>query len=286
MVRRFKMTKFKAFMLFTALVVGSLIYSNKKIDNTPYVIKSVKLPESFDGFKIAQVSDFHSTYSWFQADIESLISKLKNEKPDIIVLTGDSVDTNDDFKIGVTKTFVKTISEIAPVYIITGNHEITLGKTLPDFLSELDDFDNVMIMRNTNTMINKGDGHVNLIGIDDPVFLPDRDAIPDLISSLIIDSSEYNILLSHRPEEFDAYVKSGVDLVFTGHAHGGQVRIPFVGGVYTFEQGLWPKYTSGVFVENDTSMVISRGVGNSTPLISKLRINNSPELVVVTLEKE
>jgi predicted MPP superfamily phosphohydrolase len=92
----------------------------------------------------------------------------------------------------------------------------------------------------------------------------------------------YNILLSHRPEEFDIYANSKYDLVLTGHAHGGQVRIPFIGGLVAPNQGLFPEYDSGIFTSNNTTMVVSRGIGNS---IIKLRVNNRPEIVLIELSK-
>lgn len=90
----------------------------------------------------------------------------------------------------------------------------------------------------------------------------------------------YTILLSHRPELFDVYVESGVDLVFSGHAHGGQFRIPFIGGVVAPNQGVFPKYDAGIFAEGNTNMVVSRGVGNS---IIPFRVNNRPEVIIIEL---
>lgn len=90
-------------------------------------------------------------------------------------------------------------------------------------------------------------------------------------------------IISHRPEEFNTYVSENIDLVFTGHAHGGQIRIPFVGGVVAPNQGFFPKYTSGKYVKKNTTMIVSRGIGNS---IIPFRINNRPELIVVELRSE
>ena len=100
------------------------------------------------------------------------------------------------------------------------------------------------------------------------------------LNKLVKENDKFKILLSHRPELFDTYSESDVDLVFSGHAHGGQFRIPFIGGVVAPEQGLFPKLTAGIHTKNDTSMIISRGLGNS---IIPVRIFNRPELIVVTL---
>ena len=96
-------------------------------------------------------------------------------------------------------------------------------------------------------------------------------------------SEKYFILLSHRPETFEAYVMEDIDLVLSGHAHGGQFRLPFRGGVVAPNHGLFPKYDAGIYTKNNTTMIVSRGVGNS---IIPVRFNNRPEIVVVTMKSE
>ena len=90
----------------------------------------------------------------------------------------------------------------------------------------------------------------------------------------------YVVLLSHRPELFNSYVENNVDLVFSGHAHGGQFRIPFIGGIVAPNQGVFPKYDAGIFTEGNTNMVVSKGVGNS---IIPFRVNNRPEVILIEL---
>ncbi|MBQ6936698.1 MAG: metallophosphoesterase, partial [Clostridia bacterium] len=107
-----------------------------------------------------------------------------------------------------------------------------------------------------------------------------KEEIVEAINNLD-DENCFSILLSHHPELFPEYSSTNVDLVFSGHAHGGQFRLPFIGGIIAPEQGLFPEFDAGVFNENNTTMVVSRGLGNS---IIPVRINNSPEVVVVTIE--
>ena len=95
-----------------------------------------------------------------------------------------------------------------------------------------------------------------------------------------IDLSTFTILLSHRPEKFESYVDQPLDLVFTGHAHGGQIRLPFIGGIVAPSQGWFPKYTDGLFEAGETTMVVNRGIGNS---VFPLRVFNRPEIVEMTL---
>ena len=111
-------------------------------------------------------------------------------------------------------------------------------------------------------------------------FISDSEIVKVELDNTKYNGDKYNILLSHSPELFDTYVEKKIDLILTGHAHGGQIRIPFIGGIIAPNQGFFPKYTSGVIEKNKTTMVVSRGIGNS---IIPLRINNRPELVVITL---
>ena len=126
---------------------------------------------------------------------------------------------------------------------------------------------------------------VSLIGIDDPNFSNDNGSsvgismLPEDIRNLVSTDS-FTILLSHRPEYFSQYVSADFDLVFSGHAHGGQFRLPFIGGLVAPNQGLFPKYDAGLFKESNTNMIVSRGIGNS---IIPLRFNNRPEIVLVEL---
>lgn len=127
---------------------------------------------------------------------------------------------------------------------------------------------------------------LTFIGLSDPNFTSRSDVssmVETKLNALSLDDSCYTILLSHRPELFDAYVSSGIDLIFSGHAHGGQFRLPLIGGLIAPNQGFFPKYDAGLYSEGKTNMVVSRGIGNS---IIPLRFNNRPEVVLVELNRE
>ncbi|MNM79644.1 putative metallophosphoesterase [compost metagenome] len=180
--------------------------------------------------------------------------------------------------------YIDGITDIAPIYFIPGNHEsrIESYNELCDRLTS----SGVKILNNKNVFIQKDSSSIGLIGLDDPAFIQTSNQ-DELFKKLLVDlskdiDSDFKMLLSHRPEKIVDYKDAKVDLVFSGHAHGGQFRIPFVGGLLAPNQGFFPKYTSGIYKEDNTSMIVSRGLGNS---IFPFRINNSPELVVVTLEK-
>ena len=135
-------------------------------------------------------------------------------------------------------------------------------------------------------LIEKGESVIQLIGVDDPDYKAVKNSTEYMNNRLekYCNNQHFKILLSHRPELFEVYAENNMNVIFSGHAHGGQVRLPFIGGVIAPHQGLFPTYDAGLYyATDDTTMVVSRGLGDS---IIPLRINNPPELVVVTLEKK
>ena len=258
-------------IIFLTFVWGFI--ENGIITVSEYEILSSKLPESFSGYKIAQISDLHNKE--FGKDNRRLLKKLEGIAPDIIVITGDIVDASKT-DIPSALEFCKGVVKIAPTYYVSGNHEGTLGNYM--FLESSMESLGVKVLKNEAVELERNGERITLAGIKDSVFgRLSADSI-----SRIIDGGAYSILLSHRPERFSDYVTSGADLVFTGHAHGGQFRIPLVGGVIAPNQGLFPEYDSGLYESNGTNMLVSRGLGNS---IIPIRINNMPEIVVAELRK-
>ena len=114
--------------------------------------------------------------------------------------------------------------------------------------------------------------------MEDPAFSGTQ-AFSQALSDLASDA--FTVLLSHRPEFFDLYVQQGFPLVLSGHAHGGQIRLPFLGGILAPGQGFFPEYDSGLYTDETTSMVVSRGLGNS---VFPFRLNNPPEIIIITLK--
>lgn len=244
-------------------------------------VTSDELPQSFSGYKIAQVSDLHNAQ--FGKDNEKLIEKLNECEPDIIVLTGDLIDSYHT-NIDVSISFAEKAVQIAPTYFVTGNHEARIDG-LSEFLKRLED-KGVTVLQNESVTLNNGNERITLLGVSDPsfqadyLFVDEKTVTDSAVSDLMNGTEGYTVLLSHRPEMFDVYVKNNVDLVLTGHAHGGQFRLPFFGGLIAPGQGLFPKYDSGLYTMNGTNMIVSRGIGNS---IIPFRVNNRPEIVMVEL---
>jgi predicted MPP superfamily phosphohydrolase len=276
--------KIKRSVLLIATLVGCIIFlylQNNLISITEVKITSSKIPSSFKGYKILQISDLHNKQFGDNQDV--LIQKIKSIDPDIIAITGDLIDSK-SYDAEVSMQLIREIVKKYPVYFVTGNHEQWSGK-YNRLEKELKKYD-VNVLRNEYVGIRKGEQEINLLGIDDPEFVTgNRDEgniIIDEIKKAKIEMQpdRYNVLLSHRPEFLTEYADEQIDLVLSGHAHGGQVRLPFIGGLVAPNQGVLPKYTAGLYVEQSTSMVVSRGLGNS---IIPQRILNRPEIVVVQL---
>ncbi len=203
-----------------------------------------------------------------------------------IAVTGDLIDSRNP-DVDIAMAFINGALDIATVYYATGNHEAWSGKfeELEKKISEA----GVVLLRDAMQEIERNGQSIYLMGLDDPDFAAPgegHDAVAKLFSQkldLLLEQTEgYYILLSHRPELFDTYTDFGVNLVLSGHAHGGQIRLPFIGGLAAPNQGFFPKFTDGCYENGDTKMVVSRGLGNS---LFPVRINNRPEIVAITLLK-
>lgn len=275
----------KLFVSFIVLVVllAFAYVQNNWLEVSHYAYKSSEVPQEFVGFRVVQISDLHN--ATFGKENEKLLVKIQELSPDIVVLTGDLVDSNHT-NIEVALAFAEKVVASYPTYYVTGNHEDWLEES--DKLELLEGLERVGVvcLADEYVEIKRGDSKITLIGLNDeglggiklkvteettgePKFLTENE-----------DTSGLQILLAHEPQYMENYTKYHVDLVFSGHAHGGQVRIPFIGGLVAPGQGLLPKYTEGVHEVNGTTLVISRGLGNS---IIPVRVFNRPEIVCVEL---
>lgn len=259
-----------------------LYQGNAAITTTRITVTGERLPDAFQGFQIAHVSDFHNKR--FGEGQIKILEQLKACVPDIIVITGDLIDGRRT-SLDTAVEFVRGAVKIAPVYYVTGNHE-TYILEYPELERQLKAA-GVTVLRDEKTVIRRSGESITLMGIDDPRFFAleepddvvDR-AVAQKLDALMEGEQGYTVLLFHRPERFQLCCDAGIDLVFCGHAHGGQVRLPVVGGLYAPHQGVFPRYTAGLYQRGGTSMVVSRGVGDSA---FPLRVNNPPEIVLVTL---
>jgi uncharacterized protein len=277
---------FKIVFLILVFLILFLYFQNNYIVTEHIQISSPKLPEAFDKFTIVHLSDLHGKE--FGKDNKILVTKIRNSKPDLIVITGDLIDHRfyNEKAIG---NFLNKITEIAPVYYVTGNQEIK-----SPFLSQLEKImkeKNIKILKNSSENISRNGQFIKISGVNDPLD-PDIDSY--FTNQLILkralnmslsttSQSLFTILLTHRPEQFPLYIDYNIDLIFSGHAHGGQIRLPFVGGIFSPSQGYFPKYTNSQYTRNNSIMIVSRGLGNGS---FPQRLFNQPEIIIATLRKK
>ncbi|MBS4206495.1 metallophosphoesterase [Bacillus sp. FJAT-50079] len=254
--------------------------NNKWLQTTFYTVKSERIPQAFDGLTIVQLSDLHD--ATFGEQQLTLVNKVKKLNPDLIFITGDLIDSN-RYDLENSLQLVKQLVTMTDVYYVTGNHEVAVNE-VEKIKHELTMLGVHVLTNETNRLTRNGE-EIVIAGIDDP--LMKNQLSPDIVVDEMLDQAltkaprgEYTILLSHRPEVFDVYIDKQLDLVFTGHAHGGQLRLPGFGGLIAPGQGWFPSYTSGKHQRGITEMIVNRGLGNS---IFPYRIFNRPEIVVVTL---
>lgn len=258
-----------------------VIHSNTVPTLTEVTIPAEGLPSGFDGFRIVQISDLHDAE--FGKDHAKTLGLIREAEPDVILLTGDMIDKHEGrTDVALTVSFVEQAVGIAPCYYVTGNHE---GAIPAETYAELEEALlslGVTVLHGEAVTLERGGDSVTLAGIDSPAFGHGESASPDL-SELC--GSGYTILLAHHPEFFAKYAEAGADLVFSGHVHGGQFRLPFVGGLYGPGQGLFPDYDGGLYTvpaeEGNALLYVSRGLGNSR---FPIRFANRPEVILAVLE--
>ncbi|MBQ2618193.1 MAG: metallophosphoesterase [Oscillospiraceae bacterium] len=267
-----------AAVLGTAAAAASVPYfyrQNTELTASHYVFRSPKVQGALEGFRITQVSDLHNRE--FGKENCRLLALTEAQLPDLLVITGDLMDS---YHTDLDKALdsARRLAKLAPCYYVTGNHEHRMSEARQaDFYQGLEEA-GVIPLRNEAVGLGLGTGF-RLVGVDC------NQGRTETLKRLMADRppEELNILLAHKPHYAKYYERAGVDLVLTGHAHGGQWRLPGIGGLYAPGQGVIPRYTAGMYRLGNTVMCVSRGLGNSS---FPLRIENKPELVTVILRGE
>lgn len=242
---------------------------------------SEKLPQEFDGFRIAQLSDLHGRT--FGARLPNMVNA---EKPDLIAMTGDLADRRTR-SFGPVLGLVKTLCGICPVYFVSGNHEQGLPSARrEEFLAGLRNA-GAVVFDNSTCEICRGGAAIRLCGLRLPLRYyragtraakPRPALTADAVGYLVGKKSEqYTVLLAHNPLCFDAYAAWGAELTLCGHVHGGLIRLPGIGGLLSPERSFFPKYSAGTYFSGTSEMIVSRGLSAGP------RIGNRPELVCATL---
>lgn len=246
-------------------------YQNRHLETTYYTYKAEQLGADLEGYRIVQISDLHNVK--FGKNNQKLVDRIRECEPDMIVLTGDLVDSNHT-NVDRAVQFVDEIVKICPVYYVTGNHEYWLDTSEYENLMDGVASAGVIILDDQVVEISRGDAKFRLVGLDD------KSLADGTLEALLSDEKELTVVLAHEPQYLARYAGTGVDLVLSGHAHGGQFRLPFVGGIVALDQGFLPEYTAGEYYMNGTEMIVSRGLGNS---VIPVRLFNYPEIVCVDL---
>lgn len=263
---------------------GFWVYENFNIETEEYPIVSRKIPKSFDGFRILQLSDFHNKKFGFEN--RYLYHKIMECDPDIIIMTGDMV-SRENVVLTPFYDLCKTLAAEYPVYYTVGNHELDIDDDeLHEMFFRLRKY-GVHLLNNEKATLTRGGSEIDLYGMwyDLRYYKDDRgnyrhhlefdlDEMLRLVGEKV--SRNYTMLLAHNPMDFPVYAEWGADLTFSGHVHGGVVRLGRRGGLLSPGRRLFPQYFAGEYKIKNRRMLVSRGIGGP-------RLFNRPNLVVATL---
>lgn len=240
------------------------------------------LPEEFDGYKIAHLSDLHGhEYGEGNAD---LLKRVREQSPALIVITGDLIDQKS--QLAMVPALARGLAAIAPTYYVTGNHEWALGTGTVRELKSLLARCGVAVLSNEYEILERNGARIVLAGVDDPNGYADQTTPGELYAWIQGEAPGlFTVLLAHRNDHFGQYANAGYDFVMSGHGHGGIVRLPFVGGLMGTDRRFFPPWTAGVYTVGDSTLFVSRGLGNNTVPFKGFRVFNRPELAVVTLKQ-
>ena len=272
--RKPELSKKKVIVLLTVIILLAIFcfYQNKHLTVSEYTFTTSKISTDENSLRIVQISDLHNAK--FGKNNSRLISLITDHSPDIIVITGDIVDSNHT-NIDTAVDLCTQAAKIAPCYYVTGNHETWLTNYDKTKLFDGIKSAGVHILNDESITLNDD---IVLTGLDDSSLY--NGTLATL--SHDIPEDKLHIVLAHEPQYLEEeYVLSSPDLIITGHAHGGQVRLPFIGGIVAPDQGFFPKYTAGEYKSGDTTMYVSRGLGNS---VIPLRIFNTPEINLLKIK--
>ena len=269
-------------IIIVLIIMSIYILFNQSIQTSYYNVANYLIPSEFNNYKIIQLSDLHCKK--FGPNQSKLISKIQQLSPDLIVMTGDMIDRKQT-NLSNTEDLFKGVSKIAPVFVVSGNHEI-YSNELQIAMSKLYKKYNITHLSNTSSTLSKGNSTLKIYGLDFiGSYIENEDIINNLLSSCLVPAPNncFSILLNHRSDILDNISTYNYTLVLSGHAHGGIIRLPFIGGLISNKLSLFPKYDSGMYHQNSSTMIVSRGLGNSNRLP---RILNRPDLVLITLKSK
>ena len=252
-------------------------WSNDNLIITEDSYTNKNIPEDFNNYKILQISDFNNKKSLSK----DLIKETQKINPDVIVITGDYINSERSTQYNIDYSYFEQLAKNYPIYFVTGDQEHD-NENYDIFKTKLEDL-GIHILDNKSIELTKNTSTINLIGMNDTSFFYENlNAFNNKLKDLY-NENNFSILLSHRPDLIDIYTQDEIPLVLTGHALGGQINLPFVGRLYSSNQGFYPDYTNGFYKQENTSMYVSRGIGNT---FIPIRLFNRPEINVITLHNK
>lgn len=255
---------------------------NNRLTLSRYSVESSRLPQEFDGFSIVHLSDLHS--KCFGSGQGRLLRRIDQLAPDLVCITGDLVDKRRYHHNGVAPALelCQRVAQERPVIFVTGNHESALP-FYPKLRRTLRQI-GVTVLENQALRLYRGGAALYVAGLRDPAFIREnRGAFRKEVFRLCREAEgDFTLLLCHRPELLEDYGAAGADVVLSGHAHGGQFRVPGAGPLWMPNQGVFPPLAEGLHRFGSTAMVISRGLGNS---LFPQRLLNWPDIVFITLNR-
>lgn len=273
--------------LLVALLGAALFFrwQNDSIQVERFECVSAKIPAAFDGFVVVCVADLHEKE--FGPNNARLFAKIRAANPDVIAISGDLL-IDPPLNVEFARQFIADAAKIASVYYVSGNHE-AIAPTQTDYLPFLTALKEAgaTVLDGEKVELKRGDESIIIAGVADPLLEYKTDKrlsfkrLVDRKLSRFPPDERFMLLVSHRPELAELYAKHGVDLALTGHAHGGQIRFPFVGGLFAPNQGFFPRYDGGAYKIGESTTIVSRGLG---PSVFPTRLFNRPHLVVCELK--
>ncbi len=270
-----KIRRLLALLALFALAAGFVYWQNFTLQVEPVELFFESLPPQFDGLRVAELSDLHGRS--FGKNNVRLLRTLQKARPDMICICGDLFDEMTD--LTMLEPLLTGLTDIAPVYYVTGNHEWQV-KNLREILQKMRAW-GVTVLENEGRVLSRGGAEMVVAGVHDPCGPYDMKTPAALVRELrSAQGNDFILMLSHRNDELAMWSQLGVQLVLSGHCHGGVVRLPFVGGVFGTRRELFPEYDAGVYRQDGTTLFVSRGLGYTNV---HFRLFNRPHVPIMIL---
>lgn len=270
-----KIRRLLALLALFALAAGFVYWQNFTLQVEPVELFFESLPPQFDGLRVAELSDLHGRS--FGKNNVRLLRTLQKARPDMICICGDLFDEKTD--LTMLEPLLTGLTDIAPVYYVTGNHEWQV-KNLREILQKMRAW-GVAVLENEGRVLSRGGAEMVVAGVHDPCGPYDMKTPAALVRELrSAQGNDFILMLSHRNDELAMWSQLGVQLVLSGHCHGGVVRLPFVGGVFGTRRELFPEYDAGVYRQDGTTLFVSRGLGYTNV---HFRLFNRPHVPIMIL---